>query len=619
MVNIKILSCFGKDYEKSVQKQLKNDGTWNGIKIITDDTEEPDYYVAVNYPYLGEKYLKSKLIIIETEPELIRNCFPPEWRNPSVFYHHTINGNRQVVGWHLNKTYDELVKLHPEKTEVMSAVIPGLQQISGQNNPILKLLDYFDDFDLYQPYPSSFISHERSLEDPDDGLLPYRYTLVSENHTEKNYFSEKLTDAILAECLCFYHGCPNVEDWIDPEAFIRINIEKPEEAVKIIREAIFDGQWKKRIDIIRREKVYILNHLQIFPTLESILKERKTKHLNHVFDKVLCINLERCKTRWDESVEEFNKFGLKVERFEAVDGRTLSPFKMVSEGIIDRECGEMENSAVLGNICSHVSLWKKIVANGWKWTLVLEDDVKFHPDFCNIFDSYWKSVPKNADIVFLGCTSPKIGVRGDEMAILDVEEVNSKILKPKNVVQGSFAYALSLSTVEKLLKEFLPIKNAIDYFPIDKFNIYIFRRPPGTPEDFYIDVETWNGSSLISLVGLVSVRNTKSTICHFGSFQVQKAIFEKERRNYKESFMYLQSAKKSGYLSPTLLDYIGITAYYLGNYSEGVDSYEKLISNNDAAFIEYIKKERQRIIRNLGYYLGKSRKAASLIERLKND
>ncbi|MFS4580572.1 hypothetical protein [Phaeobacter sp. C3_T13_0] len=53
-----------------------------------------------------------------------------------------------------------------------------------------------------------------------DGLAPYRYSVVVENVRERNYFSEKLIDAILCETVPIYWGCPNVGDFFDPEAMM---------------------------------------------------------------------------------------------------------------------------------------------------------------------------------------------------------------------------------------------------------------------------------------------------------------------------------------------------------------------------------------------------------------
>ena len=53
-----------------------------------------------------------------------------------------------------------------------------------------------------------------------DGLAPYRFSVVIENAREKNYFSEKLIDAILCETVPIYWGCPNIGDFMDTAGMI---------------------------------------------------------------------------------------------------------------------------------------------------------------------------------------------------------------------------------------------------------------------------------------------------------------------------------------------------------------------------------------------------------------
>ncbi|MEK0164222.1 hypothetical protein VWX35_18335 [Phaeobacter sp. A36a-5a] len=58
------------------------------------------------------------------------------------------------------------------------------------------------------------------FETKSDGLAPYRYSVVIENVRERNYFSEKLIDAILCETVPIYWGCPNISDFFDPAGMI---------------------------------------------------------------------------------------------------------------------------------------------------------------------------------------------------------------------------------------------------------------------------------------------------------------------------------------------------------------------------------------------------------------
>ena len=53
-----------------------------------------------------------------------------------------------------------------------------------------------------------------------DGLARFRYSVVIENSRERNYFTEKLIDAIVCDTIPIYWGCPNIGDFFDPRGMI---------------------------------------------------------------------------------------------------------------------------------------------------------------------------------------------------------------------------------------------------------------------------------------------------------------------------------------------------------------------------------------------------------------
>lgn len=63
------------------------------------------------------------------------------------------------------------------------------------------------------------------FENKEDGLLPYHYSIVIENCQEEDYFTEKLLDAMLCDCLPIYWGCPNITSHFNPEGLIICNNE----------------------------------------------------------------------------------------------------------------------------------------------------------------------------------------------------------------------------------------------------------------------------------------------------------------------------------------------------------------------------------------------------------
>jgi hypothetical protein len=60
----------------------------------------------------------------------------------------------------------------------------------------------------------------RPLDRKEDGLVPYRYSVVIENSREEGYFTEKLVDCLLCGALPIYWGAPDIARYFDPNGLI---------------------------------------------------------------------------------------------------------------------------------------------------------------------------------------------------------------------------------------------------------------------------------------------------------------------------------------------------------------------------------------------------------------
>ncbi|WP_170357139.1 glycosyltransferase family 10 [Ruegeria arenilitoris] len=86
------------------------------------------------------------------------------------------------------------------------------------------------------------------FENKSDGLAPYRYSVVIENVRERNYFSEKLIDAVLCTTVPIYWGCPNIGDFLDTEGMILCETEADiQQAVQML--SVED--YEKRLPYLR--------------------------------------------------------------------------------------------------------------------------------------------------------------------------------------------------------------------------------------------------------------------------------------------------------------------------------------------------------------------------------
>jgi len=88
---------------------------------------------------------------------------------------------------------------------------------------------------------------QRLLDDKADCLRDYRYHIAIENFVGEHHWTEKLADPFLGLTLPFYYGCPNAEAYFPAESFIRIDIHDPAGALDIIRTAIANNEYEKRL------------------------------------------------------------------------------------------------------------------------------------------------------------------------------------------------------------------------------------------------------------------------------------------------------------------------------------------------------------------------------------
>lgn len=159
---------------------------------------------------------------------------------------------------------------------------------------------------------------------------------------------------------------------------------------------------------------------------------------------VYIINLDRHIDRYQYITTQLDNMGITgYQRFPASDGFKISSDELTEIGI---STSIKDLKGIAGCAASHVRLWRYIVENKLEWTLILEDDSHFHPDFMKLFPEYWKSVPQNAEIIYPGY----LGTENNFSNIISSAVVNTN------------SYMLSWEGAQDLLNNVLPIKGPID-------------------------------------------------------------------------------------------------------------------------------------------------------------
>jgi len=257
--------------------------------LLDNPTSPPDAWVIYNCPRFGSethplsrKYDPSRTIVLQMEPT--PEHFWPQLNDiKHLFlkvYSHATHPN--TIEWHLSLSTDQIdVPIQKTKQNQLSAILSSKQSYPGhiKRTSFVKYIEtHHPDIhvDVFGENAFDYKHFKGSLPpgEKDDGMMPYKYHFNAENNSIVNYFTEKITDAILAECVCFYWGCPNISEHIDPRAYIVLPLDDFEMAIYIIKTAIRNNEWEKRIDIIRSEKRRIMTTTNCFRRVEHALKNK---------------------------------------------------------------------------------------------------------------------------------------------------------------------------------------------------------------------------------------------------------------------------------------------------------------------------------------------------------
>jgi hypothetical protein len=174
---------------------------------------------------------------------------------------------------HVDRSWDFLAKAAlPKKTETLTMISSSLKLLAG-HKARMKFIDSMvnsqlefsfwgrgEDFNQYPNYcgfaPTKW-----------DVYAPCKYAIVVENSVAPYYWTEKIADSLLSYTLPFYHGSPNVHEYLPEDCYIPIDINDPYCADKIA-EAIQSGEYEKRLPAIIEARQKILHKQNLFAFLD---------------------------------------------------------------------------------------------------------------------------------------------------------------------------------------------------------------------------------------------------------------------------------------------------------------------------------------------------------------
>lgn len=282
MKSVKFICNYREDINEWFSKYLVNN--FHKVKI---DKENPDYYVIVNNPFLNGKkqeYDNKRTIYIHNEPERTRKTWD-NWKLKETFlFDNKINSK----SWHLDIDVNNLTKIKKDlnNKNIITCLTTDLNTFIGHKYR-LNFLKYLDVLPQVNIKPMIYGKKITGIYDQlnlknyygetkkrDDVLMNYYYHFMAENSSEKNYFTEKILDPILAETLCFYWGCPNIKNYLHEKSFVQIDITRPQIALNTIIKSMKEDEYSKRLKYIKETKKKIIYELNPITTIQNILMEK---------------------------------------------------------------------------------------------------------------------------------------------------------------------------------------------------------------------------------------------------------------------------------------------------------------------------------------------------------
>jgi hypothetical protein len=287
----------------NLRRQTPNGSSiWgNCIFYFNEDIEECDYWVVYDSINTREKALcfTENTIFFTAEPPSIKkysNFFLKQFH--TVFTcHNEINHKNIIqsqpalpwfVGMKFNfkskqwnhdnaKTWNDFEKDSVEvKSKLISIITSNKTFTSGHKNRINFLSQ------INKEFPNQidiFGSGYREIEDKCDGLTKYKYSLVIENSSFQNYWTEKLADCFLTETYPIYYGCPNIFDYFPRGSLSIIDIDNIEESINIIKSVIESNEYENSLELIKKSKKLILNQYNFFPVIVNFINNlQKIEH-----------------------------------------------------------------------------------------------------------------------------------------------------------------------------------------------------------------------------------------------------------------------------------------------------------------------------------------------------
>lgn len=249
------------------------------IKISNSCPKENTIFVTSepsSITYYGKKFLSQFEYVLTGQEDYALSHPGKIYQQPALRWFYESDLSRPT-------NIDELRKNIPlEKNKIISTICSNKSSNFTLHKKRLKFIKYVKE---QMPELHHFGKGFHQIKDKSEGIKSYKYHIVIENHIANHWWTEKLSDAFLGCSLPFYYGSPNINQYFPEKSLIKIDINKPKLALQIIRNAIQNNEYEKRLEHLLIARKRLIDTYSIFSVLsnhinncEKVIRKNNNDH-----------------------------------------------------------------------------------------------------------------------------------------------------------------------------------------------------------------------------------------------------------------------------------------------------------------------------------------------------
>ena len=306
---IKVLILKNWEFPPIFRQTPDGKGIWEGVQFTTDINSRYDYVLSLDSSAKSIRLHACKENIWKVNQEPPNEFFKLLHKGDKNFYRvfttdPKLKGERYqksqpAIPWFIEKSYDYLKNSPiPEKKFGISCIFSLKSSFIGHKTRLQLIhklknilpIDLISTFDYYfrQNPEIDFRKFEserfklgftKVVKNKWDALSSYRFSLIIENFSGPDYWSEKLSDCLLSWTIPIYYGCTNLDKYFPQGSYIYLDSGNNYSAENI-KKLLSEDYWQKNLPALKKARNLILNKYQFFPYFSQFINEWENKYKN---------------------------------------------------------------------------------------------------------------------------------------------------------------------------------------------------------------------------------------------------------------------------------------------------------------------------------------------------